>query len=70
MPYRHSLPRPPRSTFERPFKRAFHLATLALAAMLQRRRRDKDPDQSGVPVEPNRPNTLSGGAGAALEFDE
>ena len=24
----------------------------------------------GVPVEPNRPNNLSGGAAAALEFDE
>ena len=26
--------------------------------------------QEDVPVEPNRPNTLSGGAAAALEFDE
>jgi hypothetical protein len=41
----------------------------ALVAMLTRRRKDKDPDQGGVPVEPNRPNTLSGGAAAALEFD-
>lgn len=24
----------------------------------------------GVPVEPDRPNTLSGGAAAALEFDD
>lgn len=24
----------------------------------------------GAPVEPNRPNNLSGGAAAALEFDE
>ena len=27
------------------------------------------PEAGGVPVEPNRPNTLSGGAAAALEFD-
>lgn len=26
-------------------------------------------DSGGVPVEPNRPNTLSGGAAAPLEFD-
>ncbi|MBV9930165.1 MAG: hypothetical protein JO013_04390 [Alphaproteobacteria bacterium] len=49
------------------------LATLALVAMLTRRRdgkgKGKDPDQGGVPVEPNRPNTLTGGAAAALEFE-
>jgi hypothetical protein len=64
---------PPRSRraapFGGPFKRSSHLATLALVAMLSRRRKDKDPDQGGVPVEPNRPNTLSGGAAAPLEFD-
>ncbi len=31
---------------------------------------DKDKDDGGVPVEPNKPNTLSGGAAAALEFDD
>jgi hypothetical protein len=35
-----------------------------------RRRRGPDPDEGGVPVEPDRPSTLSGGAAAALEFDE
>jgi hypothetical protein len=35
-----------------------------------RRNRDKDKDDGGVPVEPNRPNTLSGGAAAELEFDD
>lgn len=39
---------------------------------LPRRKRtgDKDSDDGGVPVEPNRPNTLSGGAAAELEFDD
>ena len=37
---------------------------------LLRRRRDKDLEEGGVPVEPNRPNTLSGGAAAPLEYDE
>jgi hypothetical protein len=27
-------------------------------------------DDGGVPVEPNKPRDLSGGAAAALEFDE
>jgi len=34
------------------------------------RDRDKDTDDGGVPVDPNRPNTLSGGAAAELEFDD
>ena len=36
----------------------------------RRRKRDKDDEGGGVPVEPNRPNTLSGGAAAELEFDD
>lgn len=35
----------------------------------RRHKRDKD-DDGGVPVEPNKPNTLSGGAAAELEFDD
>jgi hypothetical protein len=37
-----------------------------------RRSRPKkpDPEEGGVPVEPNKPNTLSGGAAAELEFDD
>jgi hypothetical protein len=37
------------------------------------RRKDKKrgrKDEGGVPVDPNRPHTLSGGAAAALEFDD
>jgi hypothetical protein len=68
--YPPRLPRPPRlDPFGGPFKRSSHLATLALVAMLARRRKGKDPDRGGVPVEPNRPNTLSGGAAAPLEFE-
>ena len=35
----------------------------------RRRGKDKGKDSGGVPVEPDRPNTLSGGAAAPLEFD-
>jgi hypothetical protein len=71
MPHRDLPPRPPRlDPFGGPFKRSSRLAMLALVAMLARRRKGKDPDRGGVPVEPNRPNTLSGGAAAPLEFDE
>jgi hypothetical protein len=70
MPHRHFLPRLPRpDPLGRPFKRASHPATLALVAMLARRRKGKDPDKGCVPVEPNRPKTLSGGAAAPLEFE-
>jgi hypothetical protein len=39
---------------------------------LPRRKRDgdKDTDDGGVPIDPSRPNTLSGGAAAELEFDD
>jgi hypothetical protein len=36
----------------------------------KKRRGRKGEEPGGVPVEPNRPSTLSGGAAAALEFDE
>ena len=36
----------------------------------KRRRRRPDLDQGGVPVEPDKPKNLSGGAAAALEFDD
>ena len=36
----------------------------------RRRKRDRDDEEGGVPVEPTRPNTLSGGAAAELEFDD
>jgi hypothetical protein len=53
------LPRPrgrPRQPFDEPKRSG--------------KRNNGEPDQGGVPVEPNRPNTLSGGAAAALEFDD
>jgi hypothetical protein len=70
MPHRHVPPHPPRRDPSGPSVPPSRLTTLALVAMLNRRRKDKDPDHGGVPVEPNRPNTLSGGAAAALEFDD
>jgi hypothetical protein len=70
MPLRDFLPRSPcADPVSGPFPPRSHLATLAMVAMLQRHRKDKDPDHGRAPVEPNRPNTLSGGAAAALEFD-
>jgi hypothetical protein len=36
----------------------------------RRWRRNRDLDDGGVPVEPDRPRDLSGGAAAALEFDD
>jgi len=35
-----------------------------------RRKRGRDLDDGGVPVEPNKPLNLEGGAAAALEFDD
>lgn len=56
------------------FYRDLHLA---LAAQLRRSfrkgRKRKPPKGEGgemVPVEPNRPKTLEGGAAAALEYDD
>jgi hypothetical protein len=36
----------------------------------RRPRGKRDLDDGGVPVEPNRPRDLSGGAAAAVEFDD
>ncbi len=52
---------------------AFHVHLLAWIEAQEKRRRQrrpKDLDEGGVPVEPNKPNNLSGGAAAALEFDD
>jgi hypothetical protein len=35
-----------------------------------KRKRDRDLDDGGVLVEPDKPRNLSGGAAAALEFDD
>jgi hypothetical protein len=34
------------------------------------KKKRKDPDSGGVPAEPDRPNTLTGGAAAALDFEK
>jgi hypothetical protein len=73
---RHDFtPRPPRIDAPgRSFTPGFAAAALALALQRLGRGRNKgkprDRDRGGVPVEPNRPNTLTGGAAAALEFDD
>lgn len=41
-----------------------------IEAQKRRRRRRKDLDDGGVPVGPDKPKNLSGGAAAALEFDD
>jgi hypothetical protein len=55
----------------RPAGRRSGFDALLGSPFLRRRkgRRGADPDEGGVPVEPDRPSTLSGGAAAALEFD-
>ncbi len=37
---------------------------------LNRRRRPKGKEDGGVPVEPDAPKNLSGGAAVAMEFDD
>lgn len=47
------------------------LARIAAHALSRKRKRPGKDGAGGdsVPVEPNRPNNLTGGAAAALEFD-
>ncbi len=47
-----------------------HMLAWIEAQEKRQRRRRKDLDEGGVPVEPNKPKNLSGGAAAALEFDD
>ena len=54
---------------------AFALHMLAWTKAQEQRRRKrrgrrKDLDDGGVPVEPNKPWNLSGGAAVALEFED
>jgi hypothetical protein len=67
MPTRDSLKR----KLRRPAGRRTGFDALLGSPFLRRpRRRGPDPDEGGVPVEPDRPHTLSGGAAAALDFEE
>lgn len=56
----------------RPLRAAFEREWLRALRMQGRRGGKNGPglESDAVPVEPNRPNDLSGGAAAALEFDE
>lgn len=49
--------------------RSFGIRVSGWIEAQKRRRRRKDLDEGGVPVEPDKPKNLSGGAAAALEFD-
>ena len=62
------IPRIPIPRF--PPKYPFNAAVIAALRAAQRRRKPKDKDKGGVPVEPDRPRNLSGGAAAELEFDD
>jgi hypothetical protein len=58
----------------RALRRALHPTGVSIkraAALAARRRRPKDGSGAGgLPVDPNRPNLLSGGAAARLEFGD
>lgn len=43
---------------------------LKVVRAVRRKKNGKDDGGLPMPVEPNRPNNLSGGAAAALEFDD
>jgi len=69
------FPDPFRALRKHGFSHAFALHMLAWTEAQERRRRNrrrrrKDLDDGGVPVEPNKPNKLSGGAAAALEYED
>ncbi|HEX8621704.1 MAG TPA: hypothetical protein VF718_07000 [Allosphingosinicella sp.] len=67
MPTRDFLKR----KLRRPAGRPSGFDSLLQSPLLRRPglRRGRDPDDGGVPVEPGRPSTLSGGAAAALDFE-
>jgi hypothetical protein len=61
----------PKRKLRRPAGRRTGFDALLKSPFLRKRRgRGPDPDEGGVPVEPDRPSTLSGGAAAALDFEE
>ncbi|HEU0100648.1 MAG TPA: hypothetical protein VFQ67_17955 [Allosphingosinicella sp.] len=54
----------------RSFTPGFDLLRKSPFLRRRRGRKGPDPEEGGVPAAPDRPSTLSGGAAAALEFDE
>ncbi|MFN3725344.1 MAG: hypothetical protein ACK4SZ_03460 [Allosphingosinicella sp.] len=55
----------------RPRRRvSWHALAAALHAKRKRRPPGKDHDPGGVPVEPDSPRDLSGGAAAPLDFED
>ena len=63
------IPSNDRRAGRRPFRDRWFMAPFR-EAMRRRRKRSRDLDDGGVPVEPNKPRNLEGGAAAALVFDE
>ncbi len=57
----------PRPARPRRIAQAWNRWTAALAL---RKGRPKSPDAGGLPVDPDKPKGLSGGAEAALDFDD
>lgn len=63
MPRHDPIPRVLRSMKREPLY-------LKVVRAVRRKKNGKDDGGLPMPVEPNRPNNLSGGAAAALEFDD
>jgi len=65
------MPRPTHPSARVRIQRSFGTAAyLAWLKSMDRRRKSTDKDEGGVPVEPDRPLNLSGGAADALEYDD
>lgn len=70
MPGFHNLPIPSKRWGNHGSRLARHLFEEAYRRHMRKRRDERDPDLGGVPVEPDRPNTLIGGAEAELDFED
>lgn len=67
----HDIPRwtPRHDAGGRSFTPGYSAGSWKEALKRKKRRRGKDPDGGGVPVAPDAPRTLEGGAAAALDFE-
>lgn len=60
----------PRHDFSTPPRRKHDTRVEFLKRIPPKRRKGKDKDEGGVSVDPRKPNNLSGGAAAELEFGD
>lgn len=67
---RRDLPPRPRLPIGRSLPRGFTYLLLAQALRRRKGRPPREGDSGGVPVEPDRPLGLSGGAAAEPDFDD